>query len=73
MIGVGFQSVNGFLPVAGKGDGHRREPKICEGWQCGKMFFRALPESARSGETLCPVCKEKALAGGRSKRPPRIK
>jgi hypothetical protein len=73
MIGVGSQSVDGFLPVAGKGEGQRREPKLCEGWNCGKMFFRAVPASARSGETLCPACREKALAASRGRRPARIK
>lgn len=46
-----------FAQVASASCGEKREPKICEGWRCGRMFFRPAAPSAREGETLCPACR----------------
>lgn len=59
MIGIGLPAPGGFLQVASKSTGAAMEPKICEGWRCGKMFFRRTPHDVRHGETLCAVCRRK--------------
>jgi hypothetical protein len=33
------------------------ERKVCEGFECGRAFFRRVPENARSGEKLCEICR----------------
>lgn len=61
MIGVSNYHTLSFAQVASASGsrGQKREPKICEGWRCGRLFFRAVPESTGSGEILCPVCRHK--------------
>ncbi|MDR3741612.1 MAG: hypothetical protein P4L40_21545 [Terracidiphilus sp.] len=33
------------------------ERKVCEGFDCGAMFWRPAPVHASLGEKLCPACR----------------
>jgi hypothetical protein len=37
------------------------ERKVCEGFDCGAMFWREQPENAKCGEKLCPACRRREL------------
>ncbi len=38
------------------------EYKACEGYGCGRFFYRPKPANAREGERVCPGCRERELA-----------
>lgn len=59
MIGVNSSNVVSFLAQGGDMPGQRLEPKICEGWRCGRQFFRPIGALPHGGETLCPQCRRK--------------
>jgi hypothetical protein len=60
MIGVSTPAVGaGMLAMASKPQGRRVEPKICEGWRCGRMFFREAASNSVRGGKLCPSCRER--------------
>jgi hypothetical protein len=59
VISIGSATPGSFLAVASKSNGTAREPKICEGWRCGRLFFRRVPVGSHTGETLCPGCRRK--------------
>ena len=48
-----------LLAVASKSNGTAREPKICEGWRCGRLFFRPVPSDRHLGKILCASCFRK--------------
>ena len=65
MIGVNNCHSVSFLHAGGTSAGVRMELKICEGFGCGRYFYRRVPELGQSADALCPKCVARAL-----KRPP---
>jgi len=45
------------------------EYKACEGYGCGRFFYRPRPASVREGERICAGCREKEQAASEQGRP----